>query len=61
MLQQAKYSFAVAEAQDAVKANAQYLCASNKDLGVIDVIKDLLDNEDESPEMTFEKYRIIHA
>lgn len=57
ILQNAKYSFAVAEAQDAVKDVADYECGSNKEMGVIDVIRDLLENEDKAPEVVFEKYR----
>ncbi|MDA3853561.1 MAG: HAD family hydrolase [Bacteroidales bacterium] len=57
MLEVAKYSFAVASAQEEVKALADYQCASNKDIGVIDVINELLNNEGKSPEKLFEKYR----
>jgi Cof subfamily protein (haloacid dehalogenase superfamily) len=42
MLQQAKYSFAVATAQEDVKAIADYQCDSNTKEGVIKVISDLL-------------------
>jgi len=43
MLQQSKYSFAVASAQEAVKEAASYQCATNKEMGVIQVISDLLE------------------
>ena len=56
MLQASKYSFAVASAQDEVKAVANYQCKSNKDGGVIEVIQRLLDNNMQT-EHTFDSYK----
>ena len=56
MLQQSKYSFAVASAQEDVKEVSTYQCKSNKDLGVIEVINTLLDNEDTAADILFKKY-----
>lgn len=60
MLEQAKYSFAVASAQKEVKAVADYQCASNKDLGVIQVIDSLLgfDPEEKALDELFSHYKI---
>ena len=57
MLEQATYSFAVASAQKEVKAVAKYVCDSNKELGVITVLDDLLENTTLSAKQLFEKYR----
>lgn len=45
MLQKSHYSFAVASAQNEVKAVAKYQCKSNKDQGVIEVIQELINHE----------------
>ncbi len=56
MLNASKYSFAVAEAQDAVKEVAHYCCKSNKEEGVIEVLQDLLDNNMDTE--VLEKYKM---
>lgn len=56
MLNASKYSFAVAEAQQEVKAAARYQCKSNKDLGVIEVIQNLLEH-DMNAEASFAPYK----
>lgn len=56
MLNQATYSFAVASAQDDVKAVCDYITGSNKDLGVITVLQELIDGINENKCINFHAY-----
>lgn len=62
MLQQAKYSFAVATAQEEVKAVVKYMAPSNIDLGVVQVVDKLLnaiDRNETSMDDTFSALKKI--
>lgn len=56
MLQRAKYSFAVASAQDDVKEICDYITDSNKDLGVINILNQLINSINKKESITFERF-----
>lgn len=57
MLELAIYSFAVASAQEDVKAACNYECKSNKELGAIEIIQHLLDYDGDDLEASLEEYK----